>query len=116
MKWLSFYSLKGSNAKSITINWEKNSIENTQFVISHYVTTMQDKAMEVVLNVIQAFKSSEVEAVVKKLNQEQLDVLMKYLYRGFERPAETNNAQLLLWHDKVCAEIYKKLFILIIIF
>ncbi len=40
-------------------------------------------------------------AVVKQLDSDQKDVLMKYVYRGFEIPSEGSSAHLLLWHEKV---------------
>ncbi len=46
-------------------------------------------------------QSSQVEAAVKQLDNDQRDVLMKYIYRGFETPTEGSSAHLLLWHEKV---------------
>jgi len=50
-----------------------------------------------------AFKSADIDSAVKSLDQEQQDVLMKYIYRGFEMSSDGNGygAQLLVWHDKV---------------
>lgn len=31
------------------------------------------------------------------------DILMKYIYRGFENPSDGSSAHLLLWHEKVYA-------------
>ena len=53
------------------------------------------------LRVLTAFKSSEVDAAVKKLDKTELDVLMKYLYRGFAEPTENSCGSLLTWHEKV---------------
>lgn len=54
------------------------------------------------LQVLTAFKANEVEKGVKGLDKTDLDVLMKYLYRGFGEPTENSSAILLNWHDKVC--------------
>ena len=48
-----------------------------------------------------SFKSSDIEYAVRSLDQNHLDTLMKYIYRGFEFPSEGSSAQLLTWHEKV---------------
>jgi len=63
--------------------------------------TRQDKALQIVIRVLLAFKSSDIEAAVHTLDQNHLDTLMKYIYRGFEFPSEGSSAQLLTWHEKV---------------
>ena len=55
------------------------------------------------MRVLTAYKSSEVEKAVKCLEKTDLDVLMKYIYRGFAEPTEGRSAILLTWHEKVCA-------------
>ena len=67
------------------------------------MSLFQDKALGMCLRVMLSFKSSEIEGAVKTLDQPQLDMLMKYIYRGFERPSEGSSAQLLTWHDKVAS-------------
>ena len=54
-----------------------------------------------VLDVLTRFRSSEVEKTVKGLNSNQVDVLMKYIYRGFAEPTENSCGILLVWHEKV---------------
>ena len=53
-------------------------------------------------------KSADVEAAVKSLDAPTQDILMKYIYRGFEVPAEGSSAQLLTWHQKVLGEFHGK--------
>ncbi len=53
------------------------------------------------LDVLTRFRSSEVEKAVQALSKDQLDVLVKYIYRGFAYPTENSCGILLVWHEKV---------------
>ena len=53
------------------------------------------------MKVLLSTKQNQVESVVKTLDNDQKDLLMKYIYRGFESPTEGSSAQLLFWHEKV---------------
>ena len=53
------------------------------------------------MRVLMSTKSADVDAAVKSLDSPTQDILMKYIYRGFEVPAEGSSAQLLTWHQKV---------------
>lgn len=64
---------------------------------------VKDKALYTVIRVLLSFKSSDIESAVQTLDQNRLDTLMKYIYRGFEFPSEGSSAQLLTWHEKVVA-------------
>lgn len=47
-------------------------------------------------------KSSQMDSAIDEINNlDLLDVLMKYIYRGFEIPSEGSSAHLLQWHEKV---------------
>lgn len=61
----------------------------------------QERAQTVVLRVLTSFKSSDIEAAVKSLDKNSVDLLMKYIYKGFERPTDNSSAILLQWHEKV---------------
>ncbi|XP_065067677.1 actin-related protein 2/3 complex subunit 5-C-like [Rhopilema esculentum] len=63
----------------------------------------KDKAFDLIIRVLTAYKSSEVEAAAKSLNFHEIDVLMKYIYRGFSEPSDSYCASLLTWHDKLVA-------------
>ena len=65
------------------------------------VCVLQERNFNVVLDVLTRFRAADVEKAVKSLSVEQIDVLMKYLYRGFANPTEKSCGILLLWHDKV---------------
>ncbi len=63
----------------------------------------QDNATALTLRVLMSIKSSQIEEAVQSLDPEMLDVLMKYIYRGFEIPSEGSSAHLLSWHEKAFA-------------
>ncbi|KAG9264776.1 actin-related protein 2/3 complex subunit 5-like [Astyanax mexicanus] len=61
---------------------------------------VKDRAEGLVLKVLTAFKSSDIEKAVQSLDKNKVDLLMKYIYKGFERPSENSSAVLLQWHEK----------------
>ncbi|XP_052419634.1 actin-related protein 2/3 complex subunit 5-like protein [Carassius gibelio] len=64
---------------------------------------VKERAQTVVLRVLTAFKSSDIEPAVKSLDRNGVDLLMKYIYRGFEKPSDNSSAILLQWHEKAFA-------------
>lgn len=61
---------------------------------------MQDNALTLTLRVLLAIKPSQIEDAVQSLEIELIDVLMKYVYKGFESPSEGSSGHLLVWHEK----------------
>ena len=64
---------------------------------------LQDRNMAIVLDVLMRFRSADVEKAVNSLSPDQVDVLMKYIYRGFAFPTEKSCGILLVWHEKVAS-------------
>lgn len=62
---------------------------------------IKDAAFNLVLRVILSIKTSDIEATIAQLDRDQIDMLMKYVYKGFENPSEGRSAHLLAWHEKV---------------
>jgi len=64
---------------------------------------IKDASLNLVMRVLMSFKASQIDEAVDQLDNEARDILMKYIYRGFEIPNEGSSAQLLVWHEKVFA-------------
>ncbi|XP_066157517.1 actin-related protein 2/3 complex subunit 5-C [Euwallacea fornicatus] len=62
---------------------------------------IKENALNLTLRVLLSIKPSQIEEAVGSLEEEQLDVLMKYVYKGFENPSEGSSGHLLVWHEKV---------------
>lgn len=63
----------------------------------------KDAIFAFVQQIVGTVKTGEVEKIVETLSDDELDVLMKYIYRAFEQPAGGSSGNLLVWHDKVFA-------------
>nr|SVE90241.1 EOG090X0HLA [Daphnia sinensis]SVE92120.1 EOG090X0HLA [Daphnia sinensis] len=88
--------------------WGTDNIEALKTVlrnapISSRNQMVKDAALNVVMQVLLSMKSSQIEEAVNALDRDHLDILMKYIYRGFETPSEGSSGQLLAWHEKVHA-------------
>ncbi|TPX56371.1 hypothetical protein PhCBS80983_g04580 [Powellomyces hirtus] len=64
------------------------------------VTTVKDKNTATVMAALAAAKSGDILNIVKSLDSKQVDILMKYIYRGMASPELYNSAVLLAWHEK----------------
>ncbi|XP_038045312.1 actin-related protein 2/3 complex subunit 5-B-like [Patiria miniata] len=64
---------------------------------------VKDKAFQLVMRVLTAFKTNDVEKAVNGLDPDTIDVLMKFIYKGFSYPTENSSAILLTWHEKAYA-------------
>ncbi|KAK9979548.1 hypothetical protein ABG768_012972 [Culter alburnus] len=61
---------------------------------------VKDRAEGLVLKVLSSFKASDIEKAVQSLDKAGVDLLMKYIYKGFEKPSDNSSAILLQWHEK----------------
>uniref|UniRef100_A0A2K6G7W1 Actin-related protein 2/3 complex subunit 5 n=1 Tax=Propithecus coquereli TaxID=379532 RepID=A0A2K6G7W1_PROCO len=64
---------------------------------------LRDRAGSIVLKVLISFKANDIEKAVQSLDKNGVDLLMKYIYKGFESPSDNSSAMLLQWHEKALA-------------
>lgn len=55
------------------------------------------------MKVLLATKLSQIEEIVTQLDVDMIDILMKYIYKGFEITTEKKSSHLLMWHEKAYA-------------
>ena len=55
-----------------------------------------------VMSVLNAIRAGDIDEAIKKLSTSEVDVLMKYLYKGFSC-SPNKAASLLIWHEKALA-------------
>eukprot|EP01132_Coremiostelium_polycephalum_P007506 gene7506-9224_t len=60
---------------------------------------IKDQNAAIVTNLLGSFKEKDIDAAVESLDQDQLDVLMKYVYRGLA--VGDNSAIFFKWHEAV---------------
>ncbi|CAH8435392.1 unnamed protein product [Schistosoma mattheei] len=54
------------------------------------------------MRLLSQFKSNQnIDEFLSSMDQDKIDLLMKYIYRGFEQPQEISCSTLLTWHEKV---------------
>ncbi|KER19485.1 hypothetical protein T265_11759 [Opisthorchis viverrini] len=65
---------------------------------------LKDTAFRYVMRLLSQIKAQNIDEFVAGLDEPKIDLLMKYIYRGFEQqPQDVTNATLLTWHEKVHA-------------
>ncbi|XP_043254152.1 actin-related protein 2/3 complex subunit 5 [Colletes gigas] len=62
---------------------------------------VKDNARNLTMKVLLSIKSNQMDDCLAQLDRDLVDVLMKYIYRGFEIPTEGSSSHLLIWHEKV---------------
>ncbi|CAH8438334.1 unnamed protein product [Heterobilharzia americana] len=63
---------------------------------------VKDTVFKLMMRLLSQFKPNQnIDEFLSTMDQEKIDILMKYIYRGFEQPQEISCATLLTWHEKV---------------
>merc|ERR1712119_16734 len=58
-------------------------------------------SLDLAMKILMATKVGQIEKAVSDLDNDSRDMLMKFIYKGFEVPSEGSSAHLLLWHEKI---------------
>ena len=68
-------------------------------------SSIKESATQLVVRVISSMKTSEIAGALQSLNIEELDTLMKYIYKGFSLGLDGQQCgSLLSWHEKIVAK------------
>lgn len=70
---------------------------------THRMTSSQATTLNTVLLILNSTKATEIPGILRSLDIDQQDTLMKYLYKGMGARglADANGSVLLSWHEKV---------------
>uniref|UniRef100_A0ABD2WP23 Actin-related protein 2/3 complex subunit 5 n=1 Tax=Trichogramma kaykai TaxID=54128 RepID=A0ABD2WP23_9HYME len=80
---------------------DDRKIKDTSGTAFRKIDQVKDNARNLTQKVLLSIKTNQIDDCIAQLDRELLDVLMKYIYRGFEVPCEGSSGHLLVWHEKV---------------
>ncbi|CEG80218.1 Putative Actin-related protein 2/3 complex subunit 5 [Rhizopus microsporus] len=66
-----------------------------------HLEAAKTESTKMIAEVLNMFRAGDISDIVKSLNHEQQDVLMKYIYAGLSKPELYNSSVLLTWHEKL---------------
>ena len=84
-----------------------NNIEalKTSLKSPPYRSKSAEKALNLVIRVITSIKTNDIPKSLQSLSSEDLDTLLKYVYKGFSASLDGQQcACLLSWHEKIVAK------------
>lgn len=67
--------------------------------IGHLDVSVKEENYQTVMSVLKAFRTTDIDSAISSLSPPEVDVLMKYLYKGFSCNPD-KAASLLLWHEQ----------------
>lgn len=54
-----------------------------------------------VLKILTSHRTADIEKSIQGLSEQEVDTLVKYIYRGFAEAKDSSCGPLLAWHEKV---------------
>ncbi|ORX76445.1 Arp2/3 complex 16 kDa subunit ARPC5 [Anaeromyces robustus] len=62
---------------------------------------IRERCISTVIEAMCAVKTLEIPTIVKQLTNDELDILMKFVYVGMASPEVYNSSILITWHEKI---------------
>ncbi|VDN25024.1 unnamed protein product [Dibothriocephalus latus] len=91
-------NFQDDGTEDVSSSFNERDVEN---LLNRQNQALKDAALGLALRCMSSLKSAQIDEFVGGLKQDQLDLLMKYIYRGFQSPKDIAPAALLTWHEKV---------------
>jgi actin related protein 2/3 complex, subunit 5 len=72
--------------------------------LTKVIYSSQSLTLNALLLILNSTKATDISGILRNLDMDQQDTLMKYLYKGMGSHglADVNGSVLLSWHEKVC--------------
>lgn len=68
--------------------------------------TIKDRSTALVTKVLMNVKTADIEGIVKSLTDDEVNLLMKFIYKAMETQADNATCQYLLsWHAQVISRL-----------
>lgn len=90
------------------ISWcyDGRHLESFQYLFSfyHYLTkdpVLKESVFNLIMYIILNVKKPDIESILEKLDNDQLDILMRYIYKGLEHPVDGRSNHLFFWHSAI---------------
>nr|ADD38802.1 Actin-related protein 2/3 complex subunit 5-like protein [Lepeophtheirus salmonis] len=77
------------------------TLDALKLILQTSPVSSSDPLMPLLMRTLLSVKQTQVDGIVKELDTDQRDVLMRYIYKGFEIPSEGSSGHLLIWHEKI---------------
>ena len=94
------FSTIDTNQINLLLSANKN-VDALKLFLSSTPTLEKKANKKLAVKILLAVTVNQMEDAVKQLDTDSLDVLMKFIYAGFESPSEGSSQHLLAWHEKV---------------
>jgi len=90
------------------IKWcyDRRYIESLQYLFSFYPQLTKDEEMKksafnLIMYILLNVKKTDIDSILEQMDIDQLDLLMRYVYKGLENPLNGRSNRLFYWHSAI---------------